>query len=187
MVAAKSVLRYIKGTMKMRLLYTRDEADLLKAYTNRDFAGDVNGGRSTSGYVFLMSNAAVAWSSKKQPVVTLSTTEAEYVAAAACACQSIWMKEVLVSLNQDQLNGITILCDDTSSIKLSRNPVFHGRSKHIKFRFHFLRDLVRDGEVELLHCGTQEQIADIMTKPLKLDAFLKLRTMLGVREIEDSN
>jgi hypothetical protein len=117
----------------------------------------------------------VSWSSKKQPIVTLSTTEAEYVAAAAaCACQCIWMRSVLEHLQVKQGEGTVILCDNSSSIKLSKNPVMHGRCKHIDVRFHFLRNLVKDGIVELRHCKSEDQIADLMTKPLKLEAFCKL-------------
>ncbi|KAG7561531.1 Zinc finger CCHC-type superfamily [Arabidopsis thaliana x Arabidopsis arenosa] len=182
--AAKRVLRYIKGTLQMGLLYTSAGEETMKAYTDSDFAGDVDGGRSTSGYVFLMSNAAVAWSSKKQPIVTLSTTEAEYVAASFCATQCLWMKRILGNLSQTEERCVTILCDNSSSIKLSKNPILHGRTKHIKVRFHFLRELVKDEEVDLVHCGTQEQVADIMTKPLKLDTFVKLRRMLGVQTFQ---
>jgi hypothetical protein len=80
-----------------------------------------------------------------------------------------------------------IYCDNNSAIKLSKNPVLHGRSKHIDVRFHFLRDLTRDGVVELVYCNTQEQIADIMTKPLKLEAFLKLRDKLGMGMMQKLN
>ena len=75
-----------------------------------------------------------------------------------------------------------MLCDNNSTIKLSKNPVMHGCNKHIDVRFHFLHDLTRDGVVKLRHCGTQEQITDIMTKPLKLDVFLKFRKSFDVRE-----
>jgi hypothetical protein len=120
-------------------------------------------------------------------MVTLSTTEAEFVAATSCACQGVWMRRVLEKLGNSQGKCTTVLCDNSSTIKLSNNPVMHGRSKHIDVRFHFLRDLTRDGVVELKHCGTQEQIADIMTKPLKLDVFLKLRKLLSVCEVPGLN
>uniref|UniRef100_A0A1J3JFK8 Retrovirus-related Pol polyprotein from transposon TNT 1-94 n=1 Tax=Noccaea caerulescens TaxID=107243 RepID=A0A1J3JFK8_NOCCA len=167
-------------------MYTRDGEENMTAYTDSDFAGDIDSGRSTSGYVFLMSNAAVAWSSKKQAVGTLSTTEAEYVAASFCATQCLWMKKIVICFSQEEEECVTIICDNSSSIKLSKNPVLHGRTKHIKVRFHFLRDLVKEEEVSLVYCGTEDQIADIMTKPLKLDTFLKLRKMLGVQEIQRS-
>ena len=139
--------------------------------------------KSTYGYVFLLSEGAVSWSSKKQHVVTLSTTEAEFVAAASCACRGVWMRRILEKLGHFQGKCITVLCDNSSTIKLSKNPVLRGRSKQIDVRFHFLRDLTRDGVVELKYCGTQDQVADVMTKPLKLDTFLKLRKLLGVCEV----
>jgi hypothetical protein len=152
----------------------------LVGWSDSDYAGDLNDRKSTSGYVFMLGTGVVSWSSKKQPIVTLSTTEAEYVAAAACACQCIWMRSVLEHLQVKQGEGTVILCDNSSSIKLSKNPVMHGRCKHIDVRFHFLRNLVKDGIVELRHCKSEDQIADLMTKPLKLEAFCKLRRLLGM-------
>ncbi|KAF2301756.1 hypothetical protein GH714_028913 [Hevea brasiliensis] len=109
------------------------------------------------------------------PIVTLSTTEAEFVAAAVCACQGVWIKRILKELGQFDGGCTTVMCDNSSTIKLSKNPVMHGRSKHIDVRFHFLRNLTKEGVIELVHCGSQDQVADIMTKPLKLDVFQKLR------------
>ncbi|RVW45415.1 Retrovirus-related Pol polyprotein from transposon TNT 1-94 [Vitis vinifera] len=117
---------------------------------------------------------------KKQPVVSLSTTEAEFIAATSCACQAIWLRRILEGLNHAQHDSTTVYCDNNSTIKLSKNLVMHGHCKHIDVRFHFLRELTKDGTIEMVHCHTQEQVADIMTKPLKLDAFLKLRDLLGV-------
>ena len=130
----------------------------------------------------MMSSGAVAWSSKKQAIVTLSTTEAEFISAAACACQAIWMQRVLKQLRWNQ-ESCVIYCDNSSTIKLSKNPVMHRRSKHIAVRYHFLRDLSKDGDIELKYCSSQEQVADIMTKPLKLDTFVNLRNQLGVCDI----
>ncbi|PNY03536.1 hypothetical protein L195_g026869 [Trifolium pratense] len=128
----------------------------------------------------MLGSGAISWSSKKQPIVTLSTTEAEYVAAAACACQAIWLKNMLSCLLNNQKVCTQIYCDNSSSIKLSKNPIMHGRCKHIDVRFHFLRDLAKEGTIELKFCKSQDQLADIMTKPLKMDAFLKLRSGLGM-------
>lgn len=97
------------------------------------------------------------------------------------------MRRILEKLSHIQGKCTTVFCDNSSTIKLSKNPVMHGRSKHIDVRFHFLRDLTKAGVVELVHCGTQDQIADMMTKPLKLDTFLKLRELMGVREVPDVN
>ena len=157
------------------------------AYADSDYAGDLEDRKSTSGYVFLMSSGAVSWSSKKQPIVTLSTTEAEFVAAAYCASQVIWMIRILEKLGHSQRGSTTMFCDNSSTIKLSKNPVLHGRCKHIDVRFHFLRDLTKEGDVELVYCGTQEQVADVMTKPLKLDVFQRLRCLLGVCQVPEVN
>ncbi|KAG6396851.1 hypothetical protein SASPL_143008 [Salvia splendens] len=182
MQAAKRVLRYIKGTLGFGVFYKRGMTEELTVYTDSDYAGDVDNRRSTSGYAFLLSGGAVAWASKKQPVVTLSTTEAEFIAAAYCACQCVWMRRILEEFGLMQSGCTTILCDNNSTIKLSRNPILHGRSKHIDVRFHFLRDLTKNEVVKLVHCGTNDQIADILTKPLKLEAFVRLREKLGVCE-----
>lgn len=142
--AAKRVLRYVKGTTSFGILYQKGASSMLTAYSDSDYAGCLEDRKSTSGYAFMISSGAVAWSSRKQPIVTLSTTEAEYVAAAACACQAMWMKLVLKRLGCDNNECTTIFCDNSSTIKLSKNPVLHKRSKHIAVRFHFLRDLCKE-------------------------------------------
>ncbi|PRQ42077.1 putative RNA-directed DNA polymerase [Rosa chinensis] len=180
MQAAKRVLRYLKGTVNLGVLYRRNGEEKLEAFTDSDYAGDVDDRKSTSGYIFMFSDGAVSWSSKKQPVVTLSTTEAEFIAAAYCACQGVWMRRIFERLGHAQRGCTTVYCDNSSTIKLSKNPVMHGRSKHIDVRFHFLRQLTKDGNVELVYCNTQDQIADAMTKPLKLEVFEKLRDLLGM-------
>eukprot|EP00253_Pinus_taeda_P014027 PITA_14027 len=109
---------------------------------------------------------AISWASKKQPIVALSTAEAEYVAATAAACQEVWMRRMLRSLGQEQAKATVIFCDNSSAIALSKNSVFHKRTKHIDTRFHYISELVSNGEIVLEHCRTQEQVADILTKPL---------------------
>jgi hypothetical protein len=137
--------------------------------------------------VFKFGSGAISWSSKKQPIVTLSTTEAEFVVAASSACQSIWLKNVLQHLRLDQKSSTVIFCDNSSSIKLSKNPIMHGRCKHIDVRFHFLRDLTKEGTIELVFCKSKEQLADIMTKPLKLESFCNIRKELGMIELDSLN
>lgn len=185
--AVKRILRYLRGTTEFGIIYRKGDEGKLRAYADSDYAGDVDDRKSTSGFVFMLGTGAVSWSSKKQPVVTLSTTEAEFIAAASCACQGVWLRRILGNIGLEQVTSTVIYCDNNSAIKLSKNPVLHGRSKHIDVRFHFLRDLTRDGVVELVYCNTQEQIADIMTKPLKLEAFLKLRDKLGMGMMQKLN
>jgi hypothetical protein len=185
LAAAKRVLRYLQGSLHYGILYARNSECVLQGWSDSDYAGDLDDRKSTTGYVFMYGNGAVSWSSKKQAIVTLSTTEAEFVAAASCACQAVWLGRILEQLKQAQMNGTVIFCDNTSSIKLSKNPVMHGRCKHIDVRYHFLRDLTKDGAVEMKFCTSQEQIADIMTKALKLETFYKLRAKMGMCDLKD--
>lgn len=180
LAAAKRVLRYLKGTISLGILYQKGGHTELRGYSDSDYAGDLDDRKSTSGYLFMLSSGAVCWSSKKQPVVTLSTTEAEFIAAASCACHATWLRRIMKELGQAQQDSTTVFCDNSSTIKLSKNPVMHGRSKHIDVRFHFLREMTKNKIVQLVHCNTQEQVADILTKPLKTDVFLKMRGLMGV-------
>jgi hypothetical protein len=179
-LAAKRILRYLQGTQNFGIYYTKGEKSDLIGFTDSDYAGDQDDRKSTSGYVFMLGNGAVSWSSKKQPIVTLSTTEAEFVAATTCACQAIWLRKILEELQFKQIGCTTIFCDNSSTIKLSKNPVLHGRSKHIDVKFYFLRDLCKDGTIDLVYCKSEDQIADIFTKALKRELFIKLRELLGV-------
>lgn len=156
----------------------------LEGWSDSDYTGDLDDRKSTSGYVYKFGSGAISWSSKKQAIVTLSTTEAEFVVASSCACQGIWLRKILHHLYQTQRSCTKIYCDNSSSIKLSKNLVLHGRCKHIDVRYHFLRYLTKDGTIELMHCTSENQLADIFTKPLKLESFCKLRERLGVCEMK---
>lgn len=158
MQAAKRALRYLKGIVDYGLFYKHCTNTKLLGFTDSNYAGDVEDSKSTSDYVFMLSSATISWSSKKQPIVTLSTTEAEFVAAAVSACQAVWLKRVLAQIGHGvEEDCTTIMCDNTSTIKLSKNPVLHGRSKHIRVRYHSLRDLTKEGTIALMHCESSEQ------------------------------
>ena len=110
----------------------------------------------------------------------MSTIEAKFITAIACACQAIWLRRILEELQFKQVETTTVFCDNNSAIKLSKNPVLHRRSKHIDVKYYFLRDLSNDGTIKLVYCRSEDQVADIQTKPLKLATFVKLRGLLGV-------
>jgi len=103
-----------------------------------------------------MCSGAISWASKKQPIVALSIAEEKYVAATSAACQAVWMRRMLRSLCQEKRKGTVIFCDNSSAIALSKNSVFHKRTKHIDTKFHYIRELVNNGEIILKHCRTQE-------------------------------
>jgi hypothetical protein len=165
LMAAKRIQRYVKGTTSFGMFYRKGGDAEFFGYTDSDYAGDQDDRKSTSGYVFMMNSSAISWSSKKQPVVTLSTIEAEFIDAASSAYQVVWLRRILKSLTHVSSKPTMVYCDNISAIKLSKNLVMHGRSKHIDIHFHFLHDLVKDGVVELTQYSTHEQVVDIMTKP----------------------
>ncbi|KAH9715665.1 hypothetical protein KPL71_021147 [Citrus sinensis] len=136
--------------------------------------------RYIKGFVFFMGDTAFTWMSKKQPIVTLSTCEAEYVAAASSVCHAIWLRNLLKELGLPQEEPIEICVDNKSAIALSKNPVFHDRSKHIDTRYHFIRECIARKEVQIKYVKSQDQAANIFTKPLKQEDFVKFKSLLGI-------
>ncbi|KAH9745481.1 hypothetical protein KPL70_004087 [Citrus sinensis] len=178
--AAKRILRYIKGTTNFGLLYSFSNDYKLVGYSDSDWGGDVDDRKSTTGFVFFMGDTAFTWMSKKQPIVTLSTCEAEYVAATSSVCHAIWLRNLLKELSLAQEEPTEICVDNKSTIALSKNPVFHDRSKHIDTRYHFIRECIARKEVQIKYVKSQDQAADIFTKPLKQEDFVRFRSLLGV-------
>ncbi|KAL5567336.1 hypothetical protein UlMin_030500 [Ulmus minor] len=129
--AAKRILRYLKGTIDLSLFYSASNDYNLGGYSDSDSGGDIDDRKSTSGFVFFMGDTAFTWMSKKQPIVTLSSCEAEYVAATSCVCHAIWLRNLLKELSMTQEEPTKICVDNKSVIALAKNHVFHNRSKHI--------------------------------------------------------
>ncbi|KAG8492388.1 hypothetical protein CXB51_009733 [Gossypium anomalum] len=182
--AAKRVLRYIKGTLSYGLLFSKAAELRLKGYTDSDWAGSKDDMKSTSGYAFTLGSAMVCWSSKKQSLVAQSTAEAEYVAAASAVNQAIWLRKILADLNLIQEEATEILCDNKSAVAIAKNPVFHGRTKHFDIKLHVIREMEQACEIKLVHCNSENQIADILTKGLGVSRFNKLRKLMGVCSME---
>ncbi|GAA0144764.1 hypothetical protein LIER_05122 [Lithospermum erythrorhizon] len=150
-------MRYLKDTTQLGIYYHKSSGSSgLQIYTYSDYAGDFD-----------------------------DRKEAEFVAAIACACQLVWMKRILRTLGHDEEECSVIHCDNSSTINLSRNPVMHGRTKHIDVRYHFLRDLVKKGYITLEFYSSEDQIADIMTKAVKVDIFLKQKATVGMMELTE--
>ncbi|KAI3423627.1 Exocyst subunit Exo70 family protein [Psidium guajava] len=184
---AKHILRYLKGIASLGLFYKKGENSDLLGFTDSDYAGDIEDRKSTSGYVFMLGSAAISCSSKKQPIISLSTTEVEFVAATSSACQGIWLRKILGQLHFEHHEATIIFCNNNSAIKLSKNPVLHGRSKHIDVKYHFSRDLTKDGVIDLVFCRSEDQVADLFTKPLKIATFQKLRKLIRVCSMDASD
>ncbi|KAJ9557913.1 hypothetical protein OSB04_012527 [Centaurea solstitialis] len=146
--AVKRILRYLKGTPDFGLWYPKDSGFELIAYTDSDHAGCKLNRKSTSGACQFLGDKLVSWSSRKQNCVSLSTAEAEYVAAACCCSQVLWMKTQLADFGYT-MHRILIYCDSKSAIQITANPVQHSRTKHIDIRYHFIKDHVEKGNIEL--------------------------------------
>ena len=122
----------------------------------------------------------MSWFSRKQKSVALSSAEAEYMAATQASCEALWLRKLMVDIFGQQMVPIVIHCDNQSCIRLSENPVFHDRSKHIEIRYHFIRDYVQRGAVLLRYISTDEQVADILTKSLSRGKHIYFRDKMGV-------
>ncbi|KAH9706546.1 hypothetical protein KPL70_012251 [Citrus sinensis] len=175
----KSLVESLRTT-NFGLLYSFSNDYKLVGYSNSDWGGDVDDRKSTTGFVFFVGDTAFTWMSNKQPIVTLSTCEAEYVAATSSVCHAIWLINLLKELSLAQEEPTEICIDKKSAIALSKNPVFHDRSKHIDTRYHFIRECIARKEVQIKYVKSQDQAADIFTKPLKQEDFVRFRSLLGV-------
>jgi hypothetical protein len=137
-IAAKHILRYLKGTIEFGLQYLQRDQINLVGYSDSDWAGNTADRKRTSGCCFSLGSGVISWYSRKQKSVALSSAEAEYMAASQASCEAIWLQKMLVNLFETDLVPTTNFCDNQSCIKLSENPVFHDRSKHIEIRYHFI-------------------------------------------------
>ena len=153
-----------------------------EGYSDADWGGDTNDFKSTSGYVFMFGGAAVIWRSKKQTSTALSTAESEYTALCSAAQESFWMKQVLTDLGFVSSSPMVINEDSQSAICMTKNQLFHGRTKLISIKYHFIRELVADKVVEIVYCPTEVMIADILTKGLTQVKFERLQEMIGVKQ-----
>eukprot|EP00253_Pinus_taeda_P030743 PITA_30743 len=178
--AVKRIFKYLQGTQNYGLWYPRDTDLTLHAYTDAYWVGSMDDRKSTSGGAFSMGSRLISWFSKKQSSIALSTTEVEYAAAASCCTQFLWMMQTLQDFQITCTPPISILCDNTSVINISKNPVMHSKTKHIPIKYHFLREQVLEQKVKLEYVPSKEQIVDILTKPLPRETFEYLRKKLGV-------
>nr|GEU44141.1 copia protein [Tanacetum cinerariifolium] len=179
--AVKGIFQYIKGTMHLGLCYPKGTGTKTVVYADSDHAGDYVDRKSTSGICTFVGCCLTSWFSKKQTALTISTTEAEYVSARKACQQALWMKQALIDYNI-QLDDVQIMCDNKGAINLSKNPMQHSHTKHIEIRHHFLRNNVQKGHISIEKVSSVDNIADILTKPLKRESFNYLCLGLGMME-----
>ena len=183
MDAVLQEFRYLAGSPERGLLFQKDGDSTLRGFVDSDWGGDTDTGKSTTGWVFTLANCPVSWASQRQKTVSSSSTEAEYIAASDACKEAIWLKgfhnEMVPIMNTRQQETIPLAIDNASALKLTKNPEFHGRTKHINIRHHFIRECVERGEVIPEWISGKANPADLFTKALPKTVFLENIQKLG--------
>ncbi|XP_020674562.2 uncharacterized protein LOC110093877 [Dendrobium catenatum] len=178
-VMLKKLLRYIQGTVDFGLPLTRSHLNLT-TYSDADWASDPITRRSTSGFCTFLGETLISWTVKKQTTVSRSSTESEYRALASATADTIWIKRLLADFQVSHTQPVDVFCDNTSTIALANNPVFHARTQHIEIDQRFVRDNIQNNTIRLLPINTVDQKADILTKPLNTPRYKLLRNKLTI-------
>jgi hypothetical protein len=185
--ALKRLLRYLAGTRNLGITYrkpddTDDNENFFHGFADAAFA-NADDGKSTSGYVYVASGGAITWKSKKQTIIALSSTEAEYVALSEAGREALWLRNLYGELGFPQEQPTTIKGDNEGSMSMTKNPQFHQRSKHIALRYHWIRQFVDDKTFDIESIRDPEQTADVLTKPIPKLKHEKHRREMGIGEI----
>ncbi|GJR94413.1 putative ribonuclease H-like domain-containing protein [Tanacetum coccineum] len=184
LLAVKRIFRYLKGKPTLGLWYSRDSPFELVAYTDSDYAGATQDRKSTTGGCQFLGNRLISWQCKKQTVVATSTTEAEYVAAASCCGQVLWIQNQLLDYGYNFMNTM-IHIDNNSTICIIENPVQHSKTKHIEIRHHFIRDCNAKKLIQMVKIDTEHNVADLLTKGFDAGRMERAATTASSLEAEE--
>ena len=180
LMACKRVLRYLKATQDYGLKFFREGSLTLTGFTDADWACDLDDRKSVGAYCIYLGNNLISWSSKKQSMITRSSSESEYRALASASVELTWLQSLFYELGISCTEKPIIWCDNVSATELVKNPVYHSRTKHIEIDMHFIRNKVLASELTIHYVPSEEQIADIMTKPLSFVRFNYLMSKLNI-------
>ena len=180
LTAAKRVLRYLKGTMDVGIVYGEVGSELT-GYADASWADQLDDRHSTSGAVFLVSGGPISWISRRQSVVALSTAEAEYIALFEAVKEAVWLKQLCRDIGLSDSGAVTIHCDSTAAAAIANNSKSSRRVKHMDIKYHYVREVIADGVVATAYCPTAEMLADMLTKPLCLEKFSNFREKLRLQ------
>lgn len=182
--AAKRVLRYLKGTRDVGLKYAGNNTTV-QCYVDADWAGDVATRKLTTGMVIKMGEAAILWNRMRQSCVALSTAEAEYMALAHGVRECLWLSSFMKEAGlKEEMRPIQVWSDNQSAIAMAKQSGTSKRVKHVDIKFHFIKDQVENGAIRLEYCPTEKMVADALTKPLAKERVIKLRGLLGLKELK---
>lgn len=176
--ACKHLLRYLKGTSSVGIIFQPAIRMLIEAYSDADWASSIDDRKSTGGYCVMLGGNLLTWSSKKQAVVSRSSAESEYRALADTAADIMWLHSLLQELGIAHESPSLLWCDNVSAAALAANPVFHARTKHIEIDVHFIREKVLKKEIDVRFIPSEDQPADLFTKPLSSPRFQHLCSKL---------
>jgi len=182
LTAAKRILRYLKKTKNYVLWLGSNDIDLL-GFSDADYARDVDDRHSTSGYVFMLGDGCISRYSGKQKGVSTSTAQAEYIAVSHATKEAVFLRQLLSEFESADIGRVVIKEDNQAALSIAQNPVFYSKTKHIDVCYHFVREVVTDGQIGLEYCNSKDMIADI-TKPWSKFQFEKLRLKLGLCDIK---
>ena len=185
--AVKSILKYLRRTKDMFLVYGGEDELFVKGYIDASFQTDRDNFRSQSGYVFILNGGAVSWKSSKQEMLADSTTEAKYLAASEASKEGVWIRDSisLLGVVPDSANPLDLYCDNSGAIAQAREPRHHQKSKHIERRYHLIRQFVDDGNINVCKVHTDANVADPLTKPLPMPKHEAHVRAMGLRCLTD--
>ncbi|KAM0003587.1 putative RNA-directed DNA polymerase [Helianthus debilis subsp. tardiflorus] len=179
------IIRYLQGTISYGIRIIKSAVNSLVAYSDADWGGCPDSRRSTSGYCVFLGDNPLSWSSKRQPIVSRSSAEAEYRGVANAVAEATWLRNLLLELHVPLQRASVVYCDNVSAVYLSNNPVQHQHTKHVEIDIHFVREKVRVGHIRVLHVPSSSQYTDIFTKGLSRELFQSFRSSLTVCSAPD--
>jgi uncharacterized protein involved in type VI secretion and phage assembly len=178
----KTALRYLSSTRDLGLVYSSKGNSLAVGYVDADYAGETTSRKSRTGYVFLLGGAAISWHSKLQSIIATSTAESECVAAFTAGKEGVWLRRVLCELAPaHSIEPLPLLCDNQAALAMAANTSDSNRTKHMDVRFHWLREAIGSGALSMEYVPTQDNAADMFTKPLDATKFKRCRELIGMR------